>query len=107
MESQVSFSRVMKIREMWEEFLRRFDKENSAMNATDFYAGDSFGLFIDLRSLSDYDLNVSGLRLMNRKEEVHLAINRKPSSSRKVKSHIFILSDAQLNINREFERVTY
>ena len=61
---------------MWEEFLRRFDKENSAMNATDFYAGDSFGLFIDLRSLSDYDLNVSGLRLMNRKEEVHLAINR-------------------------------
>ena len=84
MESQVSFSQGMKIREMWEEVLRRFDKENSAINATDFYAGDSFGLFIDLRSLSDYDLHVSGLRLMNRKEEVHLAIKRKPSSSRKL-----------------------
>ena len=33
MESQVSFSQGMKIREMWEEVLRRFDKENSAMNA--------------------------------------------------------------------------
>ena len=36
---------------MWEEVFRRFGKENSAMNATDFYAADRFSLFIDLRSM--------------------------------------------------------
>ena len=34
---------------MWKEVFRRFSKENSAMNAIDFYAGDRFGLSIDLR----------------------------------------------------------
>ena len=34
---------------MWKEVLRRFEKENSAINTIDFYAGDRFALFIDLR----------------------------------------------------------
>ena len=36
---------------MWKEVFRRFGKENSAMNAIDFYAGDRFGLSIDLRGI--------------------------------------------------------
>ena len=102
------YSQGMQARDMWEEVFRRFGKENSAMNATDFYAGDRFGLFIDLRSMRDNDLHGSGLRLVNTKDGVHLAINRKGSGSGNVKCHIFILSDAQLNIvNRELESVTY
>ena len=45
---QISFT-VKKWRQVWKEVLRRFEKENSAINATDFYAGDRFALFIDLR----------------------------------------------------------
>ena len=45
------------------------------MNATDFYAGDRFALFIDLRSTRDNDLHGSGLRFMDTKEVIQLAIN--------------------------------
>ena len=87
---------------MWEEVFRIFGEENSAINAIDFYAGNRFALFIDLRSMIDKDLHGSGLRLVNKKE-VQLAINRKASGSgNNVECHIFILSDAQLNIiNRD------
>ena len=78
------------------------------MNATDFYARDGFGLFINRRSVRDIDLHGSGLRLVNMKEGVQLVINIKALGSVKVKCHIFILSDTQLNIiNRELESVTY
>ena len=66
----------MEERDMWGEVSRRSRKENSAMNATDFYAGDRFALFIDLRSTRDNDLHGSGLRFMDTKEVIQLAINR-------------------------------
>ena len=44
------FSQGMEKRDMWEEVFRRFGKEKSAMNATDFYAGDRFALLVDLRT---------------------------------------------------------
>ena len=56
------YSRGMKTRDIWEEVFKRFEKENSEMNATDFYAGDRFGLFIYLRSIRDNNLHKSGLR---------------------------------------------
>ena len=78
------------------------------MNARDFSAGDRFTLFMDLRNMRDNDLHGSGLRLVNTKEGVKLAINRKASGLGKVKCHIVILSDAQLIIiTRELESVIY
>ena len=78
------------------------------MNATDFSAGDRIALFMDLRSMRDNDLHGSGLRLVNTKEGVKLAINRKASGLGNVKCHIVILSDAQLIIIiRELESVIY
>ena len=49
------YSQEMETRDMWKEVLRRFEKENSAINATDFYAGDRFALFIDLRKWDSQD----------------------------------------------------
>ena len=68
---------------MWEEVFRRFGKENSTINPTDFYAGNRFAHFIDLRSMRDKDLHGSGLRLVNKKG-VEPGINRKASGSGKV-----------------------
>ena len=51
------YSQGMEGRDMWEEIFRRFGKENSAKNATDFYAGNRFALFIDLRSMKDMEAN--------------------------------------------------
>ncbi|RMX48896.1 hypothetical protein pdam_00013018 [Pocillopora damicornis] len=87
----------METRDIWEEVFRRFGKKNSTMNVTDFFAGDRFALFIDLSSTRDNDLHGSGSRL--------LAIKRRAWGSGNVKYHIFILSDAQLNIiNCELEK---
>ena len=66
----------MKIGDMWEEVFRRSGKENSAMNAIDSYTGNRFNPFIDLRSMNDNDRNGSGLRFVNTKEGVKLAIDR-------------------------------
>ena len=52
----------MKTRDMWEEVFRRFGKENSAIKATEFYAGDRF------KSMRDNDPHGSGLRLVDTKE---------------------------------------
>ena len=73
------YSQGMKTKDMWEEVIGRFDRENSEMNATDLNAGDKFGLFIDFRSIRDNDLHGSGLKLMNTKEGIQLAVNRKAS----------------------------
>ena len=62
------YSQGMKTRDMWEEVFRRFGKENSAKKATEFYAGDRFSLFIDLKSVRDNDPHGSGLRLVDTKE---------------------------------------
>ena len=64
------YSQGMKTRDFWEEIFRRFGKENSSLDATDFYTGDRFALFIDLRSMKENNLHGSGLRLVNTKEGV-------------------------------------
>ena len=102
------FSQGMKTRDMFDEVFRRFRKENSSMNATEFFAGDKFALFIDLRSMKDNDLHGSGMRLVNTKDGVYLSIKRTASGSGNVKCHIFILADAQFSIlDKELESVTY
>ena len=102
------YSQGMKTRDFWEEIFRRFGKENSSLDATDFYTGDRFALFIDLRSMKENNLHGSGLRLVNTKEGVQLSIKRNTSGSGNAKCNIFIFSDAQINIvNKELESVTY
>ena len=45
------YSQGMETRDMQEEVFKRFGKGKSAMNATDFYAGDRLAFVIDLRSI--------------------------------------------------------
>lgn len=84
------YSQGMKTRDMWNEVFRRFGQENSLINATGFYAGDKFALFINLRSMRENNLHGSGLRLANTKG-IQLTIKRSASGSGNVKCHIFIL----------------
>ena len=95
-----------------EEVLRHFAAitggNTDNMDATKFYTGDKFGLFIDLRSMKDGNMHGSGIRLVNTKDGVQLEIQRTRSGSGSVKCHIFILADAQFNIlSNELESVTY
>ena len=78
---------------MFDEVFRRFKKENSSMNLTNFF-GDKFALFVDLRSKKYNSLHGSGKRLANTEDGVLLEINRQATGSGNVNCHIFILSDA-------------
>ena len=63
------------------------------MTATDFYAGDRFALFIDLRSIRDNELHGSGLRLVNTMEGVQLLIKKTASGS----GNLSVISSQMLN----------
>ena len=97
--------------DVWEEVKRFFLKaENKTqhMNATKFYTEDKFGLMIDLRSMADHSMHGSGTRLVNTKDGVQLELERNASGSGYVRCHIYVISDAQMNIlGRQLESVQY
>lgn len=105
------YSQGVEGRDMWEEVLRFFGKnadQKMFNNATKFYAEKKFGLFIDLRSMSDNNMHGSGLRLVNTKDGVNLEIQRTASGSGNVKCYIFAIADAQFSIvNKELESVEF
>ena len=97
--------------DVWEEVKRFFLKaENKTqhMNATKFYTENKFELMIDLRSMADHSMHGSGTRLVNTKDGVQLELERNASGSGNVNCHIYVISDAQMNIlGRQLESVLY
>ena len=99
--------------DIWEEVKRFFLKaENKTqhMNATKFYTENKFGVMNDLRSMADHSMHGSGTRLVNIKDGVQLELERNASGSGndKVRCHIYVISDAQMNIlGRQLQSVQY
>ena len=78
------------------------------MNLTKFYTDDKFGLLIDLRSMAVQAPHSSGTFLVNTKDGVQLELEHNASSSSPVNSHVFVISDSQMNILRQqLESVQY
>ena len=73
-----------------------------------FYTGNRFGLLIDLRTSEDQTLHGSGTRLVNSSDGVLIELQRKGSGSGDVYCHVFVISDAQMNIQeKQLESVQY
>ena len=64
------YSQGMKTGVLWEGVFKRFGKEKSSMNVTEFYAEHRFALFVDLRIMEENQLHGSGLRLVITKDGV-------------------------------------
>ena len=98
-------------RDIWSEVSRIFMKEEHKpqhMTLQKFYAKNKFGLLIDLRSMESQKMHGSGTRIVNSTDGIQLEIEREDKGSRKVKCHVFIISDAQFNIlNRQLQSVQY
>ena len=105
------YNNVLEGIDVWEEVKRFFLKAKNKtqhMNATKFYTEKKFGLMIDLRSMADHSMHGSGTRLVNTKDGVQLELERKASGSGNVDCHIYVISDAQMNIlGRQLESVQY
>ena len=52
------------------------------MAFTMLYTDNNFGLLIDLRSMADTTMHVSGVKLVNTNDGVFLEVDRKTSGSR-------------------------
>ena len=94
----------------WRQASRFFMKESHKpqhMTQQKYYAEDKFGLLIDLRSMSSQEMHGSGTRLVNTTDGVQLEIKRAPGKG-SFNCHIFVISDAQFNIqNRQLDSVMY
>ena len=94
----------------WRQASRFFMKQKHKpqhMTLNKFYAKDKFGLLIDLRSMATQQMHGSGTCLVNTTDGVQLEINRKTGKG-PFNSHVFVISDAQFNIqNRQLASVMY
>ena len=97
--------------DMWKELTRHFNPHKRGwpnMTLSKYLTDDKFGLWIDLRSMADTSMHGSGQRLVNTQDGVQLEIERKASGSGNTYCHIFIISDAQMEImGRQLHSVTY
>ena len=94
----------------WRQASRFFMQEKHKpqhMTLQKFYAGDKFGLLVDLRSMASQEMHGSGTRLVNSTDGVQLEIERKAGKG-PFNCHVFLISDAQFNIqNRQLDSVMY
>ena len=94
----------------WRQASRFFMKEKHKpqhMTLNKYYAKDKFGFLIDLRSMASQKMHGSGTRLVNTTDGVQLEIKR-ASGKGNFNCHVFVISDAQFNIqNRQLDSVQY
>jgi hypothetical protein len=62
------------------------------------YATDKYALWLDFRTTDDNELHGSGRRVENASEGVTLQIEKDSESAGKLRAHMFLFMDAQLNI---------
>ena len=107
------YNNGIEARDIWSEASRFFMKEKykpQYMTVSKFYAGNKFGLLVDLRSMASQEIHGSGTRLVNTTDGVQLEIERKTSGSSGdvINCHVFVISDSQFNvIGRQLESVQY
>ena len=98
-------------RDAWRQVSRFFMKEKHKpqhMTLQKFYTKDKVGLLINLRSMASQEMHGSGTHLINTADGVQLEIKRDTKGSGTVNCHVFIISDAQFNIqNKQLESVQY
>ena len=88
------YSKNMQTTDFYESMLKRMEPlGGDIVFPSNFYAGDMFGLWIDLRTFPDPEIHGGGFALDSTSDGVKLEIRRKAGGSGKVTCHIFVVSD--------------
>ena len=89
------YSKSMQTTDFYESMLKRMESLGGDMiYPLNFFSGDRFGLWIDLRTFPDPEIHGGGFTLDSTSDGVKLEIRRKAGGSGKVTCYIFIVSDA-------------
>ena len=106
------FSQSMRMLDQWPEIKKYLMNENIKsteycnINQVDYYTKDKYALWLDLRTTEDNSLHGSGKKLQNTKDGIQLFMRLKKGTGYKM--HVYIISDAQLNIsNSQLDSVQY
>ena len=98
-------------KDMWNEITRHFKPHSSGwpnMTLTKYLTANKFGLWIDLRSMTDTTMHGNGQRLVNAQDGVQLEIERTASGWGTTNCYIFTVADSQMNImNNQLESITF
>ena len=108
------YSNGLRMLDQWYEAKKFFmsndikNNEDCHMDIEKYYgAGHGYGLWIDFRTTDDNTLHGSGTKLQNTKDGIQLSFKKK-SGEGPYQMHIFIVSDAQLNVsNYQLNSVMY
>ena len=93
------YSKNMQTTDFYESMMKRMEtKGGDVVFPSNFYAGDMFGLWIDLRTFPDEEIHGGGFALDSTSDGVKLEIRRKAGGSGKVTCFIFIVSDAIVEV---------
>ena len=99
------YSKGMIRSDFWGAIKRRMGRSGS-LKEKDFYTGDKFGLWIDLRTFFDNSIHGGGLR--NTKDGVKLEIKRNVSGSGNITCHMFLVADAVMEImSKDLKSIMY
>ncbi len=107
------FCQGMRMIDQFTEIKKHFMNENLKLtdicniNLENYYTADNYALWLDLRTTEDNRLHGSGKKLQNTKDGIQLFMKKKKGNG-PYKMHIYIISDAQLNImNSQLNSVMY
>ena len=93
------YSKNMITTDFYESMLKRMKSLNGdIVFPSNFYAGEMFGLWIDLRTFPDEEIHGGGFSLDSTSDGVKLEIRRKAGGSGKVTCYIYVVSDALVEV---------
>ena len=111
------YSKNMQTTDFYESMQKRMKPLNGGGGTTNrehvvfpsnFYAGDLFGLWIDLRTFPDEEIHGGGFTLDSTSDGVKLEIRRKAGGSGKVTCYIYVVSDAIVEVmNGKLSTIKY
>jgi len=101
------YSRGMQKTDFWDSITAKFGVTNN-LTQKDFYAGDKFALWIDLRTHPSDELHGGGLMMNSTKDGVKLEIKRTATGSGTLNCYVFVVADAVMTImNSDLKDITY
>ena len=93
------YSKEMNVTDFYDSMMKRMEPVGEhAVQPLSFYAGNMFGLWIDLRTFPDEVIHGGGFSLDSTSDGVKLEIRRKAGGSGKITCYIYVVSDALVEI---------
>ena len=93
------YSKNMQTTDFYESMQKRMKPlGGNVVFPSNFYAGDMFGLWIDLRTFPDEEIHGGGFSLDSISDGVKLEIRKKAGGSGKVTCYVYVVSDALVEV---------